>query len=435
MKSPRRPAVIVGFACVTLAAGTAVASTPPTSTPDAPAGTTADGTLPADTASDDVGAVDLGDVDPTTVRLDARATLSADFLSDDIPTGSMATPNNDREGPFEGHIIPGFSGVVDNGDGTFWALPDNGFGAKDNSADFQLRLYHVTPDWQTADGGTGEIVVGEHISLADPNGVIGFPIVNEDTPERLLTGGDLDIESVQRTPDGTFWIGEEFGPFILHFDADGVLLAPPIEPSFGISPQNPFLETRTPRSQRSGGFEGMALSPDGTRLYPILENSFSDDGDKYRRFIYEVDVETGEYTGNSWQLRMQVPDNLVGDAQMIDDHRLIFIERDNFGGVAAAYKRLYVADLDETDINGFVVKRLAVDLLEIDNPDDIVAEQPEGSYGLGVNFELPLVSVESVVVLGDGRLLVANDNNYPGDSGRLPGTPDDTEMIILSFTG
>ena len=39
---------------------------------------------------------------------------------------------------------------------------------------------------------------------------------------------------------------------------------------------------------------------------------------------------------------------------------------------------------------------------------------------------------ETLLVLGDGRLLVANDNNYPGGNGRVPGTPDDTEMIILS---
>ena len=33
--------------------------------------------------------------------------------------------------------------------------------------------------------------------------------------------------------------------------------------------------------------------------------------------------------------------------------------------------------------------------------------------------------------LDDGRLLIANDNNYPGNAARRPGTPDDTEMIII----
>ena len=79
-----------------------------------------------------------------------------------------ATPANGRQGPFPGQVVPGFSGMVDAGDGTFWALPDNGFGAKSNSADFLLRLYHVTPQWQTAAGGAGQIQVGEFLRCATP---------------------------------------------------------------------------------------------------------------------------------------------------------------------------------------------------------------------------------------------------------------------------
>jgi glycerophosphoryl diester phosphodiesterase len=123
-------------------------------------------------------------VQPTLV---ARATLSADFLAPGPPSGALATPANGRQGPFAGQVIPGFSGMVDAGDGTFWALPDNGFGTKANSADFLLRLYRVTPDWQTARGGSGELGVGEFVSLRDPDRHVDFPIVNDATPERLLT--------------------------------------------------------------------------------------------------------------------------------------------------------------------------------------------------------------------------------------------------------
>ena len=76
-------------------------------------------------------------------------------------------------------MIPGFSGMVDNGDGSYWAMPDNGFGTKANSADFLLRLYHVNPRWQTAGGGDGAIGVGEFVSLRDPDHRIDFPIVND----------------------------------------------------------------------------------------------------------------------------------------------------------------------------------------------------------------------------------------------------------------
>ena len=38
-----------------------------------------------------------------------------------------------------------------------------------------------------------------------------------------------------------------------------------------------------------------------------------------------------------------------------------------------------------------------------------------------------------MVGLGDGRLLVGNDNNYPGGNGRVAGTPDDTELIVIDL--
>jgi hypothetical protein len=46
-------------------------------------------------------------------------------------------------------------------------------------------------------------------------------------------------------------------------------------------------------------------------------------------------------------------------------------------------------------------------------------------------FNFPLQSVESVTPIDDFTLLVGLDNNYPGGNGRVPGTPDGTEIITL----
>jgi hypothetical protein len=32
-------------------------------------------------------------------------------------------------------------------------------------------------------------------------------------------------------------------------------------------------------------------------------------------------------------------------------------------------------------------------------------------------------------------VLVANDNNFPGNDGRIPGRADDTELIVLTVPG
>ena len=121
-------------------------------------------------------------------------------------------------------------------------------------------------------------------SSAIPNHLIGFPIVNEGTTDRLLTGGDIDPESLQRGRNGDLWVGDEFGPWILHFDAPGSLLeAPFAAPGELMSPNNPFLDGATATQPNSRGFEAMAISPDRKRLYAILEGATAADTDTFRR--------------------------------------------------------------------------------------------------------------------------------------------------------
>lgn len=185
-------------------------------------------------------------------ELVGRAVLPAATFSRGPTSGTLLGPGpiNGQRVPFKGkQPVQGFSAVADNGDGTFNVMSDNGFGSLENSADFNLRVYTVEPDLQTSEGGSGRIRVNSFIELHDPDQHIPFAITNHFTERRLLTGADFDIESMQRTPDGTLWFGDEFGPFLLHTDATGKVLEPPIAlPDFDNpgqdirSPQNPFNE-------------------------------------------------------------------------------------------------------------------------------------------------------------------------------------------------
>ncbi|MFE6964433.1 esterase-like activity of phytase family protein [Agromyces sp. NPDC057679] len=366
--------------------------------------------------------------EPTLV---ARATLSADFLAEGPASGALASAANGRQGPWDGQVIPGFSAVIENGDGTFWAQPDNGFGAKGNSADFLLRNYLVRPAWQTAEGGDGSIEALRFISYNDRNGILDFPIVNGDTEERLLTGADFDIESVVRAKDGSFWVGEEFGPFLLHFDADGTLLEKPYSLDGAKSPQNPYLEPgETPRVRASRGFEALAASKNGRYLYPIVEGSYADDADLRRREIHEFDTKRGAYTGRTWSYEADQEANVIGDAFTVKNNVLLVVERDDFEGEQSVTKRVYGVDLTRTDADGRLEKTLVLDALRIANPSGIGAGD---GYGTGEVFSLPVQSFETIVQLKDGRLLIGNDNNYPGNDARVPGTPDDTEFAVIDL--
>ena len=361
-----------------------------------------------------------------------RAILPSDAFQPGPPSGAAVAPNNGVTPPFPSQPIPGFSAVLDAGHGEFWGMPDNGYGAKGNSADFLLRLYRIRPDFETARGGTGTVDVLGYLQLRDPDGKIPFALTR---PDRLLTGADFDLEAVRRTKDGTFWFGEEFGPFLLHTDASGKVLEAPI-PLPGVqSPQNPLLGGGTANLPASRGFEPLALSIDGKTLYPMLEGALVGDPDPRRRIVNEFDLRSGAYTGRTWSYRTDAafPGAVIGDMTALDEHRFVLIERDDAQGAEARQKKIYRVDLRKVDGDGYLEKRLILDLLRIADPEGISLPARPGEFGVGNPFSFPLQSVESLEVLEGERLLIANDNNYPGSDGRwiARDRPDDTELIIV----
>jgi hypothetical protein len=292
-------------------------------------------------------------------------------------------------------------------------------------------VYRVEPQFETKDGGPGTIDILGFIQFRDPDGRIPWPIVNGPSADRLLTGSDFDIESIRIDRQGDFWVGDEFGPFLLHFDESGRLLEAPIALPGVKSPDNPTLAGATPNLPSSRGFEGTAISSNGKTLYPTLEGALTTDADQRRRIFYEFDIGSSSYTDRIWQYRMEDAAHAIGDMTAVDKNRLLVIERDNLQGAGAAFKRVYLVDLRESDAQGFLVKNLVVDLLAIADPDLISLPAQTGDVGLGDPFSFPFQTIESILPLDGRRLLIANDNNYPFSAGRNPTQPDNNEMIIV----
>jgi hypothetical protein len=376
---------------------------------------------------------------PSKPLLEARAIYPATKMQPGPSSGNVGvSAANGVTPPFSGQPIPGISGALADRDGGFWGQPDNGFGAKGNSADYLLRNYHFTADWRTARRGSGVLDADRFISYRDPDHKVPFPIVNGSTPDRLLTGADFDIESVQRARDGSLWVGEEFGPYLLHFDATGKLLEAPI-PLPGVkSPQSPDLKPgETPNLPGSRGFEAMAMSRDGRTLYPILEGAVADDADKTLRRIYTFDIRSRAYKNGYQQMHVDDPGFMVGDAQVLRDGELVVIERDGGQGPTAKVKRLVGVDLSAAPAaDGTQPRRLIADMLNIADPFGIsTATGPAGGFGIGDPFSFPVQSFETVTLLGGDHVLIANDNNFPFDASRVPGKPDDLEAAIVRIPG
>ncbi len=379
--------------------------------------------------------------DPSRAELVGWASLPADtFVPGSEPSGYFT---GNAAAPFPGQPVQGFSGIHALRDGSYLAMSDNGFGSKANSQDFRLRVHRITPD---TDNETVDVLGGFYLS--DPWRKVPWTIWRDGgcaaeaslpagytcpTPDRGLTGWDFDIESMQLAPDHTLWFGDEFGPFLLHTDLRGRLLEAPI-PTPGVkSPSNPTLaEGEQPNLPNSKGFEGMAISPDGRTLYPMLEGSTTEDqaaGLAADLRIYEVRLGKGkhgtQFTHSFRRFRMESSGNSLGDLIAINRHQLLMIERDNFSGDLAVLKRVYLVDLRDRDHDGYVDKKLLVDLMNLSNP--------QGLGGFGDPFTFPYVTIEDVEILDRHTIAVLNDNNYPGTGGRGTDVKDVNEYLEIDL--
>ena len=186
-----------------------------------------------------------------------------------------------------------------------------------------------------------------------------------------------------------------------------------------------FGDQLSPNLGASGGFEGMAASPDGKTLYPLLEKTVSSDANGSLR-IYSFDVGTSKYTGLVGYYRMDKPVHAIGDITPINDHEFIVIERDGTEGSELGFKKLFKVDINQIDTNGFVVKTEIANLMSIDDPNDL---NKDGK----LTYSMPFVTIENALVLDETSVLVANDNNYPFSKGRPPAI-DNNELVVIKLS-
>ncbi len=416
-------------------------------------------------------------------ELAGRAVLPAATFAPGPTSGQFITGANGVSVPFTGQqTVQGFSGVVPGPvPGTFDFIIDNGFGAKSNSADSLLRVFSLRPDFTTGTVTPVNFKTGKpsqfsntdwYITLRDantsqtgftnvykgnfyPNGAQNIAVDPAIQNGHLLTGSDFDVEGIVRAKDGSFYFGEEFGPFVFHTTKEGKLIHEPwaVRNLTGVG-SNPWIQSpdyptplpgshlppvSTSNAKGSGGFEGFTINPDGTKIYTLLEKSLTGDTDATRRIINVFDIAASKFSKTEWfaykvgdpngnNAGIDPTSNSIGDMNMINDHQIVVIERDQNQGSAAKFKRLYLADLSVVDSSGFVQKTLLADLMNLADPSNL-----GGNGTTGGVFTMPFVTIEDVIAVSADTVLVANDNNYPFSSGRTPGLPDDNEIVLIKL--
>src|SRR5262245_51776371 len=212
--------------------------------------------------------------------------------------------------------------------GTFYILPDRGYNI-DGTSDYRARINKLSITLKPLDDPTAVPVAerqssveatlvdtilltdaaGQPLTGLDPDRVRpaanGFP----DLPQASNGRVSIDSESLALLQDGSFFIGDEYGPYIYRFSPTGRMLAA-IRPPEAFIPKrkgkdhfasnNPGPGAQAPEPpnpetgrQNNQGFEGLTLTPPrGRFLVAALQSATRQDGGtspetrRYTRLLY-----------------------------------------------------------------------------------------------------------------------------------------------------
>jgi hypothetical protein len=386
------------------------------------------------------------------------------------------TPLNGARGGANINRLGGFGSdtYYDRFANVFYGLTDRGPGG--GTIGYGTRVHKFTLDIDPATGAAGNFNLIATIPFTIPagktvNGVAGPAAFNGLDPAVSAPGGRAtgvgrshDPEGFVVAPNGHFYVSDEYGPSIYEFMPDGSFLRPlsvpaNILPNDAAGPNFSSFNTVLPVSgrQRNRGFEGLAISPDGTRLFALLQDPLSDEGaadplcatgclpagrfSRNIRFIV-YSTATGESVAQYiYQLESlasintRVPKNAFGaNAQganiavsavtAINDHEFLVLERDNrgrgiddpIGLIPVSTKRIYRIDISgATDVGRIslkgtnalpqgvepVSKRLFIDLI------------PElRAAGMRVPEKLEGLTIGPRLADGTYELIVGTDNDF-----------------------
>ena len=291
-----------------------------------------------------------------------------------IARGSIPSDAVDKAGETIGAIGSGLA--YDLKENVLFAISDRGPG--DGTIDYCPRfdVLHLTQSAENKAKLNIEVIKTVLLHDRDGKEMTGLAPDVSDKPLPQLRDGRvcIDPEAIALAPDGTIYISDEYGPMLYQFDREGKMLRF-IGPPANYLPRNSdgkvdFVskEIRAGRVANHG-FEGMALSPDGTRATLILQNGLIQDGGKNARLtrMLVVDLTTeqpiAEYAyefpeaekmllnrGQKKHNRVKQNDLSISELTTIDPSRFLSLERDNFGAngdtdfKTPVYKCIFLVD-------------------------------------------------------------------------------------------
>jgi len=293
--------------------------------------------------------------------------------------------------------------------GVLYMLPDRGWNTL-GTLDFKGRLqkFHInfTPFEGAQTGNQNQLKLGYRKAIqfheADGTPTTGLDatkvLPKTDEFPKLPAGYrtdrlSVDNEGVVNVGDGTFWISDEYGPYVYHYTANGKLIevirppqafipkrlnkngkpvddfsanSPPIGVTYDPSPGNPVSGR-----QNNQGLEGLAMSPDRTKLFVLLQSALIQDLDisstkttrrNTRLLTYDVTQSPASLTAE-YVVQLPVfqdpstsqPQLLIAaqsELHALNNHQFLVLARDSGAGFGLGNSTSVYRSIDLIDTTG-----------------------------------------------------------------------------------
>ncbi|WP_454803429.1 esterase-like activity of phytase family protein [Mucilaginibacter phyllosphaerae] len=175
----------------------------------------------------------------------------------------------------------------------------------------------------------------------------------------LPTSADgIDSEGMVLAADGTFWISDEYGPHIAHFDATGKTIER-INP-FGSGTGGRKLPLVFAKRRANRGMEGLTMTPDGKTLVGLMQSPMYNPSSAAISGSVILRILTFDIASGATKQYAYVMDSasLTGCSEItaVNATTFLTIERDGLYGGAptnpAAFKKIFKIDISNaTDIS------------------------------------------------------------------------------------
>jgi hypothetical protein len=353
-------------------------------------------------------------------------------------------------------------------EGTFYVLPDRGYNVV-GTTDYRARLNKLAVTFNPLADPTAvpvterqksvAAILTDTILLTDLN---GEPLTGLDPGEggiRAAANGlpdlpqaangrvSIDSESLALLPDGGFFIGDEYGPYVYRFSAAGRLVAAVRPPEAFIpkrkgrdnfSSNNPGKGASAPEPpnpdsgrQNNQGFEGLSLTPDGRFLVVVLQSATRQDSGaepqarRYTRLLYYdiADLERPRLV-REHIVPLPVFANAEGEPRAAAQSELLALDETHFLLLCRDGGNGYGTD-------GAMSRYRSVELLDTSAATNIAGSEYDGMVPVAPGGKLADGIVPAVLT----PFIDLNDNAQLGKFGLHNGAPNNHDNLSEKWEG